>query len=93
MYKYKFASAENALIVQVWNKGREIPKYDPSVWRWDVSGKVMKFCDHGDTSSKHGWEIDHIKPQAKGGETAIHNLQPLQWEVNRTKGDTYPWRP
>jgi len=74
----------------VWRKGREIPKYDPNVWRYDIFGKPMKFSDYGNTDSEHGWEVDHIKPVAKGGTDDLSNLQPLQWENNRRKGDTYP---
>jgi 5-methylcytosine-specific restriction endonuclease McrA len=47
---------------------------------------------HGNTESEHGWEIDHIYPTALGGQTELDNLQPLNWQNNRAKGDTYPWR-
>jgi len=51
----------------------------------------MRFTDHGDTSSKYGWEIDHIMPTSLGGTDDVGNLQPLHWENNRKKGDSYPW--
>jgi len=35
-----------------------------------------------------GWQIDHIKPQARGGSDDIINLQALKTKVNREKGDT-----
>ena len=37
-----------------------------------------------------GWEIDHIKPIARGGIDDISNLRPLQWKNNRSKSDNYP---
>jgi 5-methylcytosine-specific restriction endonuclease McrA len=74
----------------VWNKGRVIQGYDARIWRYDICGSVMKYSDHG-TEGTYGWEIDHIKPTAKGGSDDLANLQPLQWENNRRKSDTYPW--
>jgi 5-methylcytosine-specific restriction endonuclease McrA len=91
-YQYPFERTSETLKLDVWSKGREIPNYDPAVWRRDVCGMVMKYSQHGNTDSKYGWEIDHIYPRAKGGPTTLDNLQPLNWQTNRQKGDTYPYQ-
>jgi 5-methylcytosine-specific restriction endonuclease McrA len=78
-------------IRNVWQKGRIIPGYDQAQWRHDICGQSIKFSDYGNTDSKYGWEVDHIKPVAKGGTDNLENLQPLQWDDNRKKSDTYPW--
>lgn len=94
-YTYPFKDADEKTELAVWEKGRIIEqddkKYDSSIWRWDICGHVMKYPEHGNTNSKYGWEIDHIKPTSIGGTDALSNLQPLNWQNNRSKGDTYPW--
>jgi len=75
----------------VWNKGRKIPDFDEDIWRWDKCGLVMKWSEHGNRDSKHGWEIDHINPVTNGGGDELSNLQPLNWENNVDKGDKLSW--
>jgi 5-methylcytosine-specific restriction endonuclease McrA len=75
----------------VWNRGKTVPGRDPSKTRKDLCGAWIDWDKHGDTSEDgSGWEIDHIKPVAKGGGDELSNLQPLQWQNNRKKGDDYP---
>ena len=90
-YRYPLQEATDDLKRAVWKKASPIPDYDADVWRRDMCGSAIKYSDHGNTDSVYGWEIDHIKPTARGGTDDLSNLQPLQWENNRRKGDTYPW--
>lgn len=90
-YQYPFTGASEQLKLAVWNKGKVCVQngitHDATIWRWDAYGNVMKYSDHGNTNSKHGWEIDHIYPVSRGGSNTLDNLQPLQWQNNRSKGD------
>lgn len=90
-YKYPFQQTDEPTKLQVWSKGKEIAGYDSRIWRHDVCGAVMKYSEHGNTNSDHGWEIDHKHPTALGGKNTWDNLQPLNWKNNRAKSDRYPW--
>ena len=78
---------------QVWEKAKAIDGHSPDIFRRDVCGAVIHRDDYGNNSSHYGWEIDHIKPVACGGDDELDNLQPLQWRNNRGKGDDYPAEP
>ena len=94
-YQYPWEKIKEEDKLAVWNKGKKIvqngEEFDSNVWRWDICGKVMEYSEHGNAGSDCGWEIDHIKPSSKGGTDDLENLQPLQWENNRRKGEVFPW--
>lgn len=71
----------------VWNKAKRIRGKAPSKYRQDPYGNEMYYDSYGKETGE-GWEIDHIKPKARGGSDATVNLQALNTKVNRQKGDT-----
>ena len=78
---------DEATIEAVWQKGTPEPQF--SSFRKDVCGASIKRNTYG-KQEQWGWQIDHIKPVTLGGTDDLGNLQPLQWENNRYKGDNYP---
>jgi len=78
---------DDQTIEAVWRKGTPEPEYQG--FRKDACGASMQRTKYGKTEM-WGWEIDHIKPVAKGGTDELGNLQPLRWENNRRKSDDYP---
>lgn len=86
-------SFDELIVNAVWQKGQVVSGNDPNVFRKDAFGTWMRRSDYGNTDSQYGWEIDHIEPVSVGGTDHLNNLQPLQWQNNRTKGDVWPnWR-
>ena len=74
-------------IDKIWNKAKPIRGEDPNKYRQDPYGNKLNKASYG-KNTKTGWEIDHIKPKAKGGSDATQNLQALQTKVNRDKSDS-----
>lgn len=72
---------------KVFDKAKPIQGKDPNQWRQDPYGSPIKKDQYG-KETRYGWDIDHIKPQSRGGSDDIRNLQALQYKTNREKGDS-----
>lgn len=73
---------------QIWDKGRTVRGKNPDLYRKDVYGNIMFKPSYGKTSAM-GWNVDHSKPQAKGGTDHLNNLQPMNSIANCKKQDKY----
>lgn len=73
---------------EVWGKGKKVRGKDASLYRKDDLGNELYYHSYG-KNSEMGWEIDHSKPQAKGGTNHLNNLRPLKTIANRKKSDKY----
>lgn len=78
-----------AVVAAVWAKGVVVPGVDPRESRLDRYGAWIHWSMYGNASNpeNNGWEVDHTIPVARGGGDELSNLEPLQWENNRRKGD------
>ena len=81
---------DKEIIDQVWEKALKIEGFNPVLIRKDCCGAWIMKSEYGNRNSKFGWEVDHVFPQAKGGDDQLDNLRPMQWENNDAKGTDYP---
>lgn len=80
----------NDEILAVWMKATAVTGVNSDLLRQDYAGAWIRYADYGNRNSQYGWEIDHLKPLSQGGEEAMTNYLPLQWQNNVRKGDDYP---
>lgn len=72
----------------VWTRATPIRGKNPSIWRQDAAGNPIRYNSYG-TEGQYSWQVDHIRPKAKGGSTSLRNLQALSTKLNREKSDSY----
>lgn len=71
---------------KVWRKAKKVRGKDPDKVRQDPYGNRIRRDQFGQDTPQ-GWEIDHIKPQSRGGSDDLRNLQAMKTNKNRELGD------
>jgi 5-methylcytosine-specific restriction endonuclease McrA len=71
----------------VWEKASPIRGRDPDLHRKDPYGSIIYRHSYG-KDTQQGWQVDHIKPQSKGGSDHLRNLQALQSSKNKSLGNS-----
>jgi hypothetical protein len=79
----------DAIVNSVWLKARSVEGQDPAEYRKDACNAWIRRGDYG-RETQYGWEVDHVRPVAEGGADDLSNLQPLHWQNNRHKADSWP---
>ncbi len=67
-------SFDEALIQQVWDKGRALSELDGSKWRMDACGAWMFREHYGHEHSEFGWQIEKV---SAGGDDSPEHLRPF----------------
>lgn len=75
---------------KIWNKADTDPFNNPDLWRKDQCGAWMYWPNYGapaagEPHTSYKWQIDHIKPESKGGDDIVSNARPLQWYNNDSR--------
>ena len=78
---------DKKLINKMWNAAKPVRGQNPREIRQDPYGNRISKSQFGETGPR-GWEIDHIKPESRGGSDHTRNLQAMQTKKNRELGDT-----
>jgi 5-methylcytosine-specific restriction endonuclease McrA len=78
-------------IEKAWEDSRKIRGKNSDQYRRDPYGNEIFKSSYGKQGEK-SWELDHIKPKSKKGSDNPRNIQAVQWEENRKKSDTYPYK-
>lgn len=81
-----------------WEKTNFVDGEDKQEVRRDASGAIIHYSDYKNRNSDYGWEIDHIYPKLRLEEANVpeelindpHNLRPMNWKNNVSKGGDYP---
>lgn len=85
----------------IWDKAETIPDKDPSIYRLDPCGDMIKWDEYANDHSPLGWEIDHTYPESTLKDLGVpqeliddlRNLRPMQASNNVTKQNHYPVYP
>ncbi|MCS6991915.1 MAG: hypothetical protein RMK52_00085 [Chitinophagales bacterium] len=65
------------VIDAVWEKGRRVPGYDPTQYRMDGGGRIIRRDEFNNQRSVYGWCLHYVRPLWEGGDQSLSNLTPM----------------
>lgn len=72
-----------------WERAARIPGLDPSVYRLDDYGALIRHSEYGQLTQQ-GWQIDHLRPKSEGGTDILENFRALHWKNNEARNSRFP---
>lgn len=86
-YSYSFS-----MIQEIWNRAAIHPDFDPSCFRQDPYGSIIRFADYNCKKSDYGWYIGpKIHPLWAGDKDMYDKLRPVQ--LKNRKRHEQKWNP
>lgn len=64
-------------IEAVWEKGTPVPGFDPTQYRMDEGGRIIRRKDFNNQRSVYGWCVNYVRPLWEGGDESLGNLAPI----------------
>ncbi|MBQ4055882.1 MAG: hypothetical protein IJD32_02125 [Bacteroidaceae bacterium] len=77
------------ILNRLWEKASKVEGLDEHMYRKDACGALIMRDKYGKINP-YGWVIDHIFPQALGGDNNPQNLRVMHYLNNISKADDYP---
>jgi hypothetical protein len=73
--------------IMAFSQERRKEIFDKTHGKCHICGVRLSFKKYGQLNIARAWEVEHSKPQSKGGSHHLNNLYPAHIDCNRSKGN------